>query len=339
MAVVTVCGVTDFEVPQNWDDARPLLRPVLRPVTYRGTVPAADQPLGRTVLPFVDELVAVDLPDRRGIVNNDHRTAWGVSADEVFEAARANLSAMAQLPETETGSVLHFVDDGDGYFTSWLLVPGWLAAFRAGYGRRPVAFAPDVDTLIVAPDDPEMIGSLFEMMEEQYGEAERPLSPQAYTVDDEGRVVPFDQAGPHEQLPAARRARCGLAVTEYAAQTEWLNEILEEDFDFEALDAELTDPATAYVAALMYYDPGDGPRTITAWGEGVDYLLPEADLVVFCDTDDNGEERTLFDAPFHRVVEILGLTPVPGLAPARYEIRSWPEPEQLRRIEQAAALG
>src|SRR5690606_12900527 len=106
---------------------------------------------------------------RRGIVNNDHRTAWGVSADEVFEAARANLSAMAQLPETETGSVLHFVDDGDGYFTSWLLVPGWLAAFRAGYGRRPVAFAPDVDTLIVAPDDPEMIGSLFEMMEEQYG--------------------------------------------------------------------------------------------------------------------------------------------------------------------------
>ncbi|MGK8468433.1 hypothetical protein [Nocardia cyriacigeorgica] len=129
-AAVTVCGVTDFEVPQSWAEARPLLRPVLRPVTYRGTVPAADQPLGRTVLPFVDELVAVDLPDRRTIVNDDHRAAWGVSADELFEAALANLSAMAQLPELEADSVLHFVDDGDGYSRRGC----W---FRAGW--RPSA--------------------------------------------------------------------------------------------------------------------------------------------------------------------------------------------------------
>ncbi|NEW38365.1 hypothetical protein GV794_00760 [Nocardia cyriacigeorgica] len=331
--------MTDFEVPNNWTDARPLLRPVLRPVTYRSTVPAADQPLGRTVFPFVDELVAIDLPDRRVLVQGDHRAAWGVSDAEVFAASQANLAEMVQPPDVDDESILRFVDDGDSYFASWILVPGWLDSFRAGYGRRAVAFLPDADTLLVAPDDPELIGDLFEMIEEQYGESERPLSPQAYTVDDDGQVVPFDQAGAHEQLPAAHRARCGLAVTEYAAQSEWLNEILDIDLDFESLDADLADPSTAFVATLMYYDSDDGPRTITAWGEGVDYLLPEADLVVFCDTDDDGNERTLFDAPFARVVEILGLTPVPGLAPPRYEIRSWPEPEVLARIEQAAVTG
>ncbi|WP_280468650.1 hypothetical protein [Nocardia cyriacigeorgica] len=331
--------MTDFEVPTDWPDARPLLRPVLRPVTYRSTVPAADQPLGRAVFPFVEELVAVDLPDRRLMVHDDHRAAWGVSDEEVFAAARANISEMAQPPEVAEDTILHFEDDGDSYFASWILVPGWLDSFRSGYGRRPVAFLPDVDTLLVAPDDPELIGDMFAMVEGQYGESERPLTPQAYTVDGDGRVVPFDQAGAHEQLPAAQRARCGLAVTEYAAQSEWLNEMLEVDLDFEALDADLADSSTAFVASLMYHDPGDGPRTITTWGEGVDYLLPESDVIVFCDTDDDGEIRTLFDAPFPLVVDMLGLTPVPGLAPTRYEIRSWPESEVLRRIEQAAAAG
>ena len=102
-------------LPQTWAEARPLLRPVLR-----GGTPGA--PLCRPVLPFLSEFVVVDQPDTMTYVGPDQPAVWGVSAEEVFEAARANLSGAVLHGVAEAPVVVRFVDDGDAYWTSHLLL-------------------------------------------------------------------------------------------------------------------------------------------------------------------------------------------------------------------------
>ncbi|MGO4648623.1 hypothetical protein AB4305_27245 [Nocardia sp. 2YAB30] len=314
----------------GWASARPALRPVLRPNSFGMGVPELDmRPVARPAFPFVDEMVAIDMPDSRSIVSYATLERWGITADEVFAAARENLGAMVGFTGIKEPGILQFVDDGDGYCASWPLVPGWLAG--SGDGVQPVvAFIPDVDTLIIAPSGAEL-DDVFEVVEEQYRDAVRPISPQGYTVDGGGAVIPLDRSPAHRHLPAVQRARCGLAVTEYDAQAQLLNEIVERDFEFTPYDIE-----SAYVASVMYGHGDNGPYTMTVWGEGVDYLLPEADYVAFCRNDENGELERLFEVPFPAVAELAGLTPIPDLLPHRYEIRAWPDTETLAKLQAAA---
>ncbi|MGW0246763.1 hypothetical protein ACWDYH_08995 [Nocardia goodfellowii] len=325
-------ALRDPATPQDWASVRAQLRPVLRPVTYGIEHLAQARPLSRPAFPFVNEFVAVDKPESRAIVSRAFLATWGVSADEVFAAAHENLAAMVDPHDSGGNAIVRYVDDGSAYFASWPLVPGWLASFRARYGhRRPVAFMPDTDTLIVVPDVPELLGRMYKMAEEQYRAAARPLSPQGYTLDADDNVVPFDQAGPHDMLPAAHRARAGLATAEYGTQTQWLNEAFEEHYEIPGHDLE-----PAYVAAVTFMETTDGPRTITVWGEGVDYLLPHADYIAFCQNTDSGAIERLFDVPFHAAAEHTGLTPIPGMDPPRYEIRTWPAPEVLTQLARSA---
>ncbi|WP_406268472.1 hypothetical protein OH799_24460 [Nocardia sp. NBC_00881] len=319
-----------FGPDQDWASARSALRPVLRPSSFGMDVPEPDmRPVARPAFPFVDEMVAIDMPDARSIVSYATLERWGITADEVFAAARENLGAMAGFTGIKEAGILHFVDDGDGYCASWPLVPGWLAG--SGDGVEPaVAFMPDVDTLIIAPSGTEL-EQVFEVVEEQYRDAVRPISPQGYTVDVGGAVIPLDQSPAHRHLPAVQRARCGLAVTEYDAQAQLLNEIVERDFEFTPYGIE-----PAYVASVMYVHGDNGPYTMTVWGEGVDYLLPEADYVAFCRNDENGELERLFEVPFPAVADFAGLTPIPDLLPRRYEIREWPDAETLAQLRAAA---
>ncbi|MBF6327152.1 hypothetical protein [Nocardia transvalensis] len=314
----------------EWEQVRALLRPILRSVTYGLGAPEATEFLSRPAFPFIDELVAIDRPHSRSIVTRSEAAAWGVCADEIFARARRNLAMLGQPEPMEPHTVARFVDDGDSYFTSRLVGANWLAAFAVD-GVRPVAFIPDVDTLIIAPDDPEILETLFGMAEQQYREATRPLSPQGYTLDAQGAVVPFDRAGPHPQLPVSRRAGSGLAISEYRAQAEWLQSLLDDDLDDEPLGLR-----PAYVATPMLHDGATGPATVTIWGKDVEYLLPESDYVAFCDMDSRGEPYVLFTVPFADVVDIVGLKSVPDLAPPRYEARQWPDDAMLSALGRAA---
>ncbi|MET9285760.1 hypothetical protein [Nocardia beijingensis] len=324
------CGaLRELRAPApDWPAVRSMLRPLLRPNSFGVGVEPESRPIARSAFPFVDEMVAIDMPQTRSIVTYASLREWDVSSEEVFTAARENLGAIVAFTDIEEDSVLQFVDDGDGYCTSWPLLPGWLAGSGLGT-RAPVAFMPDVDTLIIATgaDDLEPI---FEVVEEQYRDASRPISPQGYTVDDSGAIIPLDRSPAHRHLPAVQRARCGLAVTEYDAQAQILNEIVERDLEFTPYDLE-----PAYVGSVMYGHGDNGPFTITVWGEGVEYLLPEADYVAFC-RDDRGELERLFEVPFDVVVGLTGLTPVQDLSPRRYEIRHWPDAETLAALEAAA---
>lgn len=311
------------EVPEDWDSVRPLLRSVLRPVTLGQDLP---RPLHRAAFPFVDEVVVVDLPRTRSFVSADQVATWGVTAEQVFAEARTNLAALAKPGSPDELQIVRFLGDPDAYFASWLLVPGWLAGYAGGQ-FRPVAFIAENDSLLVVPDDPELLVEVFEMVEQQYRDAARPVSPQGYTVNEDGAVVPFDEAGEHPSMPLALRARAGLAATEYSIQTDYLNNTFEEFLELPDLDI---DPA--YAATVNYEESTDGAFTSVVWGEGVEYLLPETDVVRFLRRDDNDEVELLCTVPFPTVVEILGLTPLPTLEPTRFEARTWPDPTTLARL-------
>ncbi|WP_211268903.1 hypothetical protein [Actinoplanes subtropicus] len=199
------------ELPRDWAEVRPLLRPVLR-----GGTPGS--PLRRPVLPFLYEYVVVDQPETMTYVGPDQPAGWGVSAEQVFAAARANLSGAVLQGVASEPVVVRFVDDGDAYWTSHLLLEHWLERLAGQVGGVPVAFAPERGTLLVTADGSEHLRGLFAQAEEIYAGSARPITPMAYVYDERGCTVPYTVAPDHPLHQTVRRAERVLAVHEYSRQ-------------------------------------------------------------------------------------------------------------------------
>jgi hypothetical protein len=275
-------------MPADWATARPLMRPLLRGTT---AMPAeVSAPLRRPALPFLAEYVVVDQPDTMTYVSAEQLTDWAVTADVVFAAARENLSgAVLQSVATEP-TVVQFVDDGDAYWTSHLLLNGWLARLRDQVGGVPVAFAPERGTLIVAADGSAHLPGLFAQVENAYAASPRAISPMAYVSDERGRTVPYEAPDGHPMHACVRRAEAVLAATEYARQRS--------AEDMAVLEITGSEP--------------EGWRTRAIWPRDEPTLLPRADEILI------GDRIT----PWADVE--AQLTEVPGLDPPRWRADAWP---------------
>ncbi|GAA2905635.1 hypothetical protein Acy02nite_81210 [Actinoplanes cyaneus] len=271
-------------VPRDWASAAPLLRPVLR-----GAAPGS--PLRRPALPFLSEFVVVDHPETMTYVTPAQLVLWNVTADRVFDAARANLPG-AVLHGSPSGKpvVVRFVDDGNAYWTSHLLLPGWLDRLAEQVGGRPVAFAPERGTLLVTADDPDLVRALFVQAEEIYAKSTRSLTPMAYVGDRDGCPIPYPAPPGHPLHHVVSRAERILAVEEYNRQA-----------------AELPGAAGLRLTG----SDESGWRTQALWVADTPALLPVADEVLL------GESRIL---PWHE----LDLAPVDGLSPERRRAQGWP---------------
>jgi hypothetical protein len=237
----------------------------------------------------------------------------------VFAAARENLAGRAALISGTPGdggrAVLRFVDDGNGYFTSMLVLDGFLAGFADRVGGRPVAFIADKDSLLVTVDLPDALPKLFELVEEQFREAVRSISPVGYTVDDAGRVVPYQGPAGSAVARSAHRAEVLLASSEYAGQKE----ALEARFEAEENDVFVG-------SVLVAQRPDESVFSVAVWGFDVDTLLPEADFVAF---QADHEQLTV---PFAVAVAEASLVPEPDYVPTRYRVTSWPPEPVMSRL-------
>ncbi len=277
-------------LPRTWAEVRPLLRPVVR-----GGTPGA--PLRRPVLPYLFEYVVIDQPDTMTYVAPEQPAGWGVRAEEVFAAARANLSgAVLQGTATEP-VVVRFVDDGDAYWTSHLLLEHWLERLAEQVGGAPVAFAPERGTLLVTADGSEHLRGLFAQAEEIYAKSSRPITPMAYVSDANGCTVPYPAPAGHPLRHAVQRAERVLAVQEYTRQASHL--------------AEGATGGTVADLQLIGSDQ-EGWRTRTFWEHDEPVLLPAADEVQLAD-----EIVPWADLTAH-------LTVAAGLAPIRWTADHWP---------------
>jgi hypothetical protein len=243
-----------------------------------------------------------------------------VSAAQVFAAAHDNLHARASLgvqPDGDGPRVLRFIDSGDAYFASMILLEGWLAGLAPRVGGRPIAFVPDNNTLIVTSDDPVSMPALLELVEREYNEAARSISPVAYTVDGSASVIPYPASASHPARQQVKRSTIILAANEYGAQKHWTEK------------AHQRDGIDVYVAEYTVGQrPDDSLFSYTVWAAPVDTLLPQADYVAFADTD-----REAFWVPWKTLTEFVGLIPVEDMNPTRFRVRQWPDPsivDQLR---------
>jgi hypothetical protein len=107
-------------------------------------------------------------------------------------------------------TVVRFVDDGDAYWTSHLLLDGWLSRLTSQVGGVPVAFAPERGTLIVAADGSAHLAELFSQVGQVYASSPRAITPMAYVSDEHGRTVPVRRSGRPSDA-RMRRARGGGA--------------------------------------------------------------------------------------------------------------------------------
>ncbi|WP_328466406.1 hypothetical protein OHA21_46185 [Actinoplanes sp. NBC_00393] len=273
-------------MPAEWQEAAPLLRPVLR-----GAAPGA--PLRRPTLPFLSEFVVVDQPDTMTYVTPAQFLDWHVSADLIFATARSNLSGAVLRGVASGPTVVRFVDDGDAYWTSHLLLANWLAGLAEQVGGTPVAFAPERGTLLVAADGSDHLPGLFAQAEEFYLSSARGLTPMAYVSDDQGCTVPYSAPPGHPLHSLVQRAERVLAIGEYARQAE---------------------NSTLPLAPLrLTGSAADGWRTRAVWATDAPALLPEADEVQLGD----------------RVLAWSALLPhlsvAEELSPARWHGKGWPE--------------
>lgn len=304
-----------------WRRIRPQLRPVLRSATMNAGLAGEQQPLRRPAVPYLAEMVVIDQPASMLYVRADRLAHWGVGPDEVFAVARENLTRRAPRPagSSPDGPVmLRFVEDGDAYWSSCLLIDGWLAGLAERVGGRPVAFVPDRETLLVVADEPTVVEKLFDMIEADYLAAPRGLSPVPYVSDVNGRTVPYDAPPGHPLYHPVRRAERVLAAQEYAQQRAVLS----------------GRHGSADLAELVLSTRSNGSAfTATTWPRAGTALLPHADFVAFASVED-----ALFHVPWAEVVEHAPLRPVPGLDPPRYAVNGWPRGAALNALR-AAAVG
>jgi hypothetical protein len=283
--------VTSPALPDEWQEVCPRLRPVLRgstPPVTDGITP----PLRRPALPFLSEFVVVDLPDTMTYVSPDQLAGWGVDADQVFQSARSNLSGAVLQGVADEPVVVQFMDDGDAYWTSHLLLDGWLSRLAGQVGGVPVAFAPERGTLVVTADGSAHLPGLFARAEQAYVSSPRAITPMGYVSDERGRTVPYEAPEGHPLHRCVQRAEALLAAMEYTRQAESLGKEAAE--------------------VVVVGSEAQGWRTRAVWSRDEPVLLPRADEVLVGATVMPWADLESY------------LTRADDLEPARWHAQSWP---------------
>ncbi|NUR57904.1 MAG: hypothetical protein HOV87_04260 [Catenulispora sp.] len=301
--------------PQDWEHARPLLRPVLRPPVHNPEYGVVSRP----VLSYLAEMLVVEgAVEGAGegssvlkYVGREDLAAWNVTAEEAFAAAHHNLARPTRLD----GST-------DRYVTSLPLLDGWLAALHRSAGARPLAFPAGTGVLLLAYEtaDPDEIRTRIHDAEREWTESARPICPAPITVDDQGSLVLYEVPADHPAYAAVKHASILLAMSAYGPQTEYLRDV-----------AGTGDPRPASLKGFR--SPSGEEFTATTWTDGLDSLLPQADLVFF--PQDGAPALRI---PWDVVAEEVSLLPEEGFHPARYRVSAWPAPEVMERMKARATV-
>lgn len=320
-----------IEGTATWSTVAPRLLPVLRSQSFfragsgdLGTMPL---PASQPFVPFVDLGLVVDEDDRMSYVSSTHLAQWGVTLEDALLHAVRNSARLA--PAVSDDDDVFHVDAGDDHESSRLAVPGFLADFKGKVAGAPIAIMPSRSQLwIGGADDDELISQLADRASREYDAANRSISPALYTVDATGEVVPFHVEPAHPAYHAVRLGHLKLQVREYDLQKQELD----ARHDHDGVDI--------FVASLNGLVRDDGlALTWTLWSDGIDTLLPAADLVCFLATD-RREKRAAPDlfVPFAAVREILGARFVPeaGHRPPRFRVDAHPPAAVMKQLRAAA---
>jgi Protein of unknown function (DUF1444). len=161
-----------------WSVVQDRLRPQFMPARYIDQAPIVHLPLGDEVL------IGIVLDSEAGYsyVREEDAALWGRTADELFEAAVANLNGasrqlpMAMFPEPNLAIV---IETKDGYDAARLLLPGIRRFAVEKLGEPFFAGIPNRDFLIMWSQSADHDFQTFcrQKIAEDFGQQDHPLSP------------------------------------------------------------------------------------------------------------------------------------------------------------------
>ncbi|MGE0434706.1 MAG: hypothetical protein AB7K09_16420 [Planctomycetota bacterium] len=319
------------EVPDDYDDAMPNLRPrlwsraglaqVALQLRLRGEPPekSAMQVTGLPVGGHLLATVAYDLPHTVRSLPPAQLETWGVSLYVAIEAARENLGTDA-FECMQIGDGLFVVSTGDSWDASRILLPQFIS--QLPLKGEPLAMVPARDTLLLTGSDDVESQTIMLALAEERGHDPRPLLPTPLIWRDD---LWHDWQPPpgHPHAAAIERQMIGYLHGEYATQKDLLSQIHEQ---------EGTDIFVASYSAMQSKD-GDELFSYAVWSEGVVTLLPHTTRVAFMRPGEDGEGEMIGFAPFDRVRDVCGdLMLDTDMYPRRWFVNRFPADEQLAAI-------
>lgn len=324
-----VSSIGSEEPDLDWDAAKERLVPLVRACTLFVGIDDKNlkMPIRRPFAPFLIETVALDSDDSFRYVTPDMVEGWGVPPEDAFAAAHETAAACfsdedIEPYDPESAFPLWHVAHDDGYETSRLAVPGWLASFDGRVVGRPVAIIPQRSILIVGGDgDERCIKRLIDIAEREYEASPRTISTALYTIDDSGGVVPLVLPADHPLANAVVLGHLRLAIAEYESGKDALQKEVGED---------------VFVASFVGIQRGDGRVTsYTVWTQGVPSILPRAAEIALVEAVD-AEAENVFRVPWEEVERLGLLEALPDLDPPRWRTRDWPSRAVLKQLRKVA---
>ena len=307
------------DIPETWEQIRPMLVPVIRDAAYltfaplqtalalgkdKDAPPIASRPLASGIY----ETLVVDTPNNMLIVTEDRLADWNVTLAEALDAAYANLRRVSQDPFTQIMPGMWGAPWSDSYAAARALLPEVLQRVCTD----PLVALPNRDTLLVV--DASMPGAFTLMviaLEKAVENQRYPITRQIYQLENKTLrpcAPPSDTA--EEILALYQRLRVEEKATGYGRERELHQQCGTE----------------AFYAKLMAYQAKDGEIiTRATWTKGVDTYLPPAEAILVIELDESETKALrMWEVPWSTLVAEPGLlTPTDAPLP-RWKTGAFP---------------
>lgn len=322
----------DAKSPTNYAQAKPLLLPVVRSSGAIGVAMTAGlrAPDGaampaivhRHLVADLEVSLVVDRPRSMAYVNAENLKAWSVSFDQAFEDALQNLRGLREhggWAEIHPG--LWQGMWGDTYESSRLLLPDLI--HRLGVSD-PVAMVPFRDVLLVTSGGNAQ--GLKQLVEMAAGSADRNTRWVSFELLKLNGTLWESFAPPDHSATVRDLSKRNLADA-YASQKQ----ILDAHFQERGVDIFVASHSLAHKV-------GEGLSSYAVWSEGVDTLMPEADMVAFYRPDHKGSGQLIL--PWAVAQEHFGPFFEPtDYTPTRYRLRGFPQAQALEAVRSLSLNG
>ena len=320
--VVTLLRPLTMEIPDEFEDARPDVLPVVRTRTRIDLVQLQSQVAGRDTATFPEQLIGdhyslslvYDLPESTVSLSQDNLDTWGISFYEALEVSLENLAAR-EFAFGQLGDSLYIAATGDTYDASRLMLLEFIRSLEVA--GETVAMIPNRNQLLITGSEDETgLQIMAELADKALDEA-RPMYGLALRLTDDEWVswMPSEDHPLYEQF---RRLEVKSLYGDYADQKELLDALHERN------------GTDLFVATYSAVEKESGEVVSYAvWGEGIDTLLPKTHKLVLMGEDQ--QIRTV--AGWDRIQEVLGyLFEGTELFPQRYRVMGFPTNEELARL-------
>jgi len=264
-------------------------------------------------------LLVLDSPTAMRYVGEKELASLGLSFEAAYEEAIHNLRAISPDKWLSLGNQAYAGQWSDTYDCSRLLLKDLI--HRLDISGRPIAITPCRGMLLVASENNiEGQQIIMQLANSALEDNSRWTSPEVLVLDND-RWVPFELSDPF-CLSVQKEMIVKMRKSVYDQQKV----ILDEAHKAEGKDI--------FVATFMAYKKSEGFMSVATWSKDVDAWLPQTEFIVFVDTNATVPSAMI---PWDLAIQHVGslMTPVPGVIPARFELKGFPDGDILQAMTEA----